>query len=347
MAAYIGFQPSDFFNTKLYSAGTAPLAITGVGFQPDLTWIKSRTYADNHNVFDSVRGATDILYPNDTWVEDTQAESLKSWQSDGFTVGTRNDTNRSGKTFASWNWKAGTTSGLSGGTITPTSYSINTTSGFGIYAYGGNGTAGATFSHGLGTTPEFIMVKTLNYAYNWSIQTPTTGNGSRMKLNTNAAKQVGADYWNNTSPTSTLITFGANAEINSSSYNYIMYAFTPIKGYSRFGNYIGNGNIDGPFIYTGFRPAFVMSKAYSTTGQWMMNDNKRPLYHNGSGAVVYADSTGVETQNTGWTMVDFLSNGFKPRYNDGLNNASGVGYIYMAFAEFPCVSSNSIPTVAR
>ena len=119
------------------------------------------------------------------------------------------------------------------------------------------------------------------------------------------------------------------------------------KDYSKFGSYTGNGNADGPFIYTGFRPAFMMSKASSSTGQWMMNDNKRPLYYNGSGAVVYADSTAAETQNTTWTMVDFLSNGFKPRYNDGLNNTSGTTYTYMAFAEFPFVSSNSKATVAR
>ena len=345
--AYISFQPSDFYSTLLYTGnGTTGHAITGVGFQPDLVWMKTRENTYAPTVANSVSGVNKETYTSDYAVEYSGSEMLTAFDSDGFTVGTDAGWNSSAggaDEKVTWNWKAGTTTGLSGGDITPSSYSINTTSGFGIYIYTGTSSTGDTIAHGLGTTPEFIIVKGLNYAQNWSVYTQTVGNGGRLRLNTTAAIQTGSDYWDSTSPTSTLITLGANAEINSSSYNYIMYAFAPKKGYSKFGSYTGNGNADGPFIYTGFRPAFLMLKRTDTTGSWFMFDNKR-LGFNPDNDRLFANATNAEATTD---CLDLVSNGFKIRNNDADYNASGGDYIYMAFAEFPIVTSNDIPVTAR
>ena len=348
MAAYISFQPTDFFNTKIWTGnGVSGRAMTGVGFQPNFLWIKGRSDGTDHELMDSARGVSKYINTNVANAEATNTEGLISFDADGYTLGNANYWNWNTKTFVGWSWKGGTSAVPSGGTITPSACNFNTTTGFGAYKYTGTGSA-ATIAHGLTLAPEIMLVKSLDATHTWGTYSKAMGNGYQMVLNNNSSR-VGPliQYWNNTDPTTTVFSIGTDSYQNQSGTDYICYCFSSVRGYSKMGAYTGNGNANGPFVYTGFRPAFVMSKAYSTTGQWMMVDDKRPLYYNGSGAVVYADASVVETQNTTWTTVDFLSNGFKPRYTDGLNNGAGTSYIYMAFAEFPFVSSNSKAGVAR
>jgi predicted RecA/RadA family phage recombinase len=341
--AYISFQPSDHYSTKLYTGTGASNAQTGVGFQPDFTWIKNRDAADFHVLTDSVRGATKYIQSNDDTLEVTNAESLKSFDSDGFTVGTMNEVNTNTEDIVSWNWKAGTTSGLSGGDITPSAYSINTTSGIGIYKYTGNGTATQTMTHGLGAVPKFMMMKILTGTANyWAVYHEALGNTKRMTLNTTAAESVDGNTWQDTTPTSTVFTMGNTSRLNSSGDDYVAYVFTEKKGYSKFGSYVGNANADGTFVYLGFRPALVIIKRSSTTGNWTIWDDKR-LGYNVANNEMQPNLTSAE--DTSSHRVDLLSNGFKlrnssPSVNDGT-------YIYAAFAEFPIVSSNDVPATAR
>ena len=355
MAAYISFQPSDFFNTKLYTGTGSSLAITGVGFQPDFVWTKNRDATDNHNLFDSPRGVREFISSNMTSVETTGADSLNSFDSDGFTLGTWGDVNGSGEDYVSWNWKGGTTSGLSGGTITPSAYSFNTTSGFGVYAYTGTG-ANATIPHGLGVAPHLVIVKHLSGASDWEVgSTSYTSWAYHQGLNLNNAESSSATCWNSTAPTSTVFSVGTNGAINGSGQTYIAYVFANVKGYSKFGSYIANNNTDGPFIYTGFSPAFVM--IYDTTGgsykSWCMFDTTRQPNNANMGKTLYANRNYAEgkrgegSASSTIPAIDIVSNGFKPRVgNDEVNTVTDK-YIYMAFAEFPFVSSNSIPTTAR
>ena len=205
MAAYISFQPSDFYNTKLYTGdgtaiGSGGQAITGVGFQSDLTWIKNRASpgTQGHQLFDAVRGATNVIWPEDSGAQATRAESLASWQSDGFTLGSDGDVNYSSSTYASWNWKAGTTSGLTGGTITPTAYSISTTAGQSIIGYTGNGSAGATIPHGLGVVPNMVIVKKLSASGDWWVyhsSMDATPQDYHILINSTAAKVNNNGEW--------------------------------------------------------------------------------------------------------------------------------------------------------
>ena len=341
--AFISFQPSDHYSTKLYTGtGSDNLNITGVGFQPDLTWLKNRDVTDGHVVYDAVRGATQGIWTNNT---DAQAvySGLKSFDSDGYTLGTYYDFNTSGEKMMSYNWKAGTTSGLSGGTITPSAYSINTTAGFGIYKYDGNGTAGATIAHGLGAAPEVVWCKKTSGSGSWSNGWLDGMTFSKyITLNNDDEAFASSGYWNNTAPDATNITLG-NGHTNTSGVTQIMYAWTPIKGYSAMGFYEGNNNADGSFIYTGFRPAWVIIKNYPSDGDTWGVWNDKALGYNPDNNSLHPNSTAVE--GTG-DYIDLLSNGFKLR-----NVAPAVNeaqyYIYMAFAEFPIVSSNSNAGVAR
>ena len=343
MAAYISFQPSDFFNTLLYTGTGASLAITGVGFQPDFVWTKNRDATDNHNLFDSPRGVREFISSNMTSVETTGADSLNSFDSDGFTLGTWGDVNGSGEDYVSWNWKGGTTSGLSGGTITPSAYSFNTTSGFGIYKYTGTG-ANATIPHGLGVAPHLVIVKHLSGASDWEVgSTSYTSWAYHQGLNLNNAESSSATCWNSTAPTSTVFSVGTNGAINGSGQTFVAYVFASIKGYSQFGKYLGNSQADGTFQYTGFRPAFVMLKKTDATSDWFMFDNKRQGY-NPQNEGLRPNTSAAELTDD---YMDLVSNGFKLKSTNTELNNGGSPYIYMAFAEFPFVSSNSIPTVAR
>jgi len=336
-------KPSDYFNTKLYTGTGSSNAITGVGFQPDWTWIKDRDTASNHMVTDAVRGATKTLYTQNADGESTVAQALKSFNTDGFTVGTDGDVNANTKNFASWNWKAnGAGSANTDGSINTTYTSVNTTAGFSISSYTGNGSAGATVGHGLGAVPKVIIVKRLNASGGWIVYNEALGNTKIMELHDTSASQTSSAAWNNTSPSSTTFTLGDYTSTNTSGGTYIAYCFAEKTGYSKFGSYVGNGNADGAFIYTGFKPAFVIIKNTSTSGtNWVMFDNKRIGYNESN---YYLRPSGNNTESTN-IPLDILSNGFKIRTSAGDVNTSGNTYIYKAFAEEPLVGDN--PATAR
>ena len=353
--AYISFQPTDFFTPKIYTGTGASNALTGLGFQPDFIWIKDRDGGNGQMWTDAVRGAGVHLESDGQHADITQAEGVTSFDCDGFTLGTYSGMNSSGVAFANWSWKAGTTSGLSGGTITPSSYSISATSGFGIYKYSGTGSAG-TIAHGLGTEPKCVIVKKTTaldswwvYHFNTHSDTSTSGQYYNV-LNTTAVRATNSGAWNNTNPTSTLIHLGDGGNVNSSGSDYIMYAFAPKPGFSNIGGFKGNNNTNGPFCYTGFRPAMVIIKNASGTEAWNCWDNKRntPVgSKNAAYTVLEPNSTAAETSGSTGQVIDMLSNGFKVRTTSTEVNQSGCDSIYLAFAEFPLVSSNSKIGTAR
>jgi hypothetical protein len=338
-------KSDDYFNTVLWTGtGSNGHAITGVGFQPDLVWVKNRSEAYDHVWFDSVRGVLKHIESNNDSAEENEANTLTAFGSDGFTVGT--DTlNKSGNNIVSWNWLASnTTASNTDGSITST-VSANTTSGFSIVSYTGNGSAGATVGHGLGSTPKMIIVKRRNTAAQWNVYHESLGNTGALYLNDTIAFNVVAGFWNDTSPNSTTFTLGTDAAGNGSGDTYIAYCFADVKGFSKFGSYTGNGNADGTFVYTGFKPAYLMIKQSSAAGEgWHILDNKRSGA-NGDMERLLANSANAESNYSG--LLDLVSNGFKTRTSDAGVNASSATYIYMAFAENPFVTSTSVPTTAR
>ena len=346
MAEFIGFQPNDFFNTKLYTGNNSTNAITGVGFEPALTWLKYRNGTSTQTVQASTLG--DYYLSTNGLDGKTAAPNWDSFDADGFTVsGTNSNYNASGNAYVSWNWKAGTTSGITGGTITPTSYDINTTSGIGMYQYAGSGTNGATIAHGLGVAPEMVFLKRTSGSAAWYFGHHRLNGGTNawnygMFLNDTAAEAADTGFYN-TAPTSSVVTLGNVSTTNNSGQDYMMYAFVGKKGYSKFGGFTGNSNADGPFIYTGFRPAFFCVKRRDAPNKnWAMWDDKRDPY-NVAKTALWADTTGAETVS-GY-KIDFCSNGIKIRENHGDWNTGEM--VYMAFAKSPIVSSNDIPGVAR
>ena len=343
---------SLYMNTKLWTGNsTDNRSITGVGFQPDWVWIKERSATNSHSLFDAVRGANKQLQSNaDAAQYDFSGDpnqELKSFTSDGFTLGTGGGVNNNSDTYVGWNWKAGTTSVPSGGSITPSAVSINTTSGFGIYTYPGNSTSGATIAHGLGIAPQMLIIKRYDGADNWVVGHESLGWSGTNYLNLNLTNAAAAqNMWNNDAPTSTLIRLGNYGHVNGSGDNFICYAFAPIKGYSKFGSYKGNGNSVGPMIFTGFKSAFIMLKKYDAASYWSMMDNKRPGI-NPIDETLKANATDAESDIGDF---DFLSNGFKIRATTGNVNSSGYNYIYMAFASNPFVAtsgSDAIPVTAE
>ena len=350
MAAYIGFQPSDYYSTKLYTGTGSSNAITGVGFQPDFTWIKNRDAGDSNVWTDAVRGVTKQVFSNQNSAESTQATNITSFDSGGFTLGTENQVNTNTEDFASWNWKGGTTSGITtdgSTTITPSSYSFSATAGVAILKYTGNGTSGAKVAHGLGAVPKFMCIKNLSEIQDWRVYhvgtSPTVPWEKNMVLNSTAAVADSTAMWNDTAPDSVNFTLGDNHGCNKSGDTLIGYVFADVKGYSKFGSYTGNGNADGAFIYTGFRPAFILLKNSNAAINWVVMDDKRQGF-NPNTSELYPSATSAEC-DTGCYRVDLLSNGFKmrnssPTINDG-------SYVYAAFAEFPFVSSNSKAGTAR
>ena len=347
-------KPSDYFNTVLYTGTeSSGKTVTGVGFQPDWIWIKNRTDASNHNLYDSVRGGNGTshywLKSNSNVAEGTNTSSLLTIDSDGFTLGDGNEVNGSSDNIASWNWKAGTSvSGDTTGSGTLKTYtgSVNTTSGFSIIKYTGNGTAGHTIPHHLGVAPSAIFVKKLNELGDWSSYHSVLGNAGYMRLNNTNAFATASTYWNNTSPTSSVFTTGTTGNINGSGSTYIAYCFAEKQGYSKFGSYTGNGNADGTFVYTGFKPAFVFVKRTNDTENWTIMDNTRDPFNVAGNKLHPNTSGGTDAGAT----IDILSNGFKNRTTNAGANGSGDSYIYMAIAENPFVTSTangSIPATAR
>ena len=329
-----------YFNTKLYTGNNSTNSQTGVGFQPDWVWFKRRDSGAQHSLFDSVRGVTKAVSSNLSGAQYTVSDALTSFDSDGFTLGadSNNYINFNSATYASWNWKAGTASGISAGsqTITPSAYSINATAGFGIYKWSRTGASTTDyFSHGLGVTPTIAIQKRTDDVQDWYVNTTIIdGTNDNLHLNKTDAKEDDST----TVPTSTNY-YPKSPETG----DYITYLFAPIKGFSRFGSYTGNGNANGPFIFTGFKPAMVIYKKSSGTENWFIHDNKRQGY-NPENELLFPDLSNAEATDN---RIDLISNGFKVRSSDaGINDGSAT-YIYMAFAEAPLVGSNNIPVIAR
>ena len=342
-------KPSDYFNTVLYTGnGGTGHAITGVGFQADWVWLKCRSSAHDHFLFDAVNGVKRFLSSNDTGALAAADDSyLSVFGSDGFTLNNSDGMNESSQTFVSWNWKAGTSftndaSGTGIGSI-DSAGSVSTTSGFSIVKWTGTGATG-TIAHGLGAVPRMIIVKSLANTTSWMCQHASLGNAKEIYLNS-ASAPGSSTAWNSTTPTSTVfsVTGGAGDGVNASG-DYIAYCFSDVQGFSKFSSYIGNGNADGTFIYTGFKPAWIMIKSATTVESWMLFDNKR-LGFNPDNDYLLANATDVEPADE--EVLDIVSNGFKPRVTAGTLNTSGQTYIYMAFAEEPLVTSTGIPATAR
>ena len=346
MAAYTTVDDAgSFYNTVLYTSTGSTMNITGAGFQPDFTWIKARDEVVKHLWFDSVRGVTKYLQSNDSAVEVTAADTLTAFDSDGYTIGTSADLNNATELYVSWNWKLGTTSGLTGGTITPTSYSFNATSGVGIYAYNGTGATG-TITHGLGAVPKFMLNKRYEEgegAQEWKVYGAQESMGATkfMVLDQQDIPSVRSDIWNDTAPTSTVFTIGS--EISTSGVDFVQYVFAEVQGFSKLGSYVGNGDTDGTFVFTGFRPAFFLIKRTDSTSDWMMFDSKR-LGYNEENEYFEANDTIAELSNV---PIDILSNGFKIRHTSASVNALGGTYIFMSFAEAPFANSNGVAGNAR
>jgi len=335
---------SQYFNTVLYTGTGSSQAITGVGFQPDFTWIKIRNTADAHGLVDSTRGATKHLRSDSTASEFTRATDVSSFDSDGFTVVSDAQFNGSGNTYASWNWKAngGTTSSNTDGSITST---VQTGAGFSIVTFTGDGNDNASVGHGLGVTPEIIIIKNRDLAQGWVVNVNLSSK-IRMNLNTTNGDLGDFTYYMGTQ-TSSNIVFGNNHPAwNGSGNKMVAYVFHSVEGYSKMGLYTGNGNADGTFVYTGFRPAMILLKRTDTTASWFLYDNKRDSYNEANASGLYPNLANAEFSGTS-NVWDFTSNGFKGRASTSDTNASGGSYIYMAFAENPFVSSSGVPVVAR
>ena len=333
-------DPFKFFNTVLYTGNGSTQSITGVGFQPDWCWLKNRSATQNHQLFDVVRGATKRIYSSSTAAEDTATDTLTAFDSDGFSVGANGGINGNGNNIVSWNWLAGgSSSSNTAGDINST-VSANTTSGFSIVQYTGNGSTNQTVGHGLGMVPSFIIVKQTNTTRNWPTYTQALGNGVAF-LDINDAWAGGSsyqNYWYTSGMTTTTFGISNNDNTNASSGTFIAYCFSAKQGYSKMGTYTGNGSTDGTFLYTGFKPAFVLVKQSSAAGEnWFICDNKREGY-NGENNRLLPDANSTESTDS---PIDILSNGFKARQSGAAVNGSGATYIYMAFAESPFVTSGT------
>ena len=329
---------NKYFDATLYTGNGGTQTITNAGgFQPDFIWEKARSDAFSHMLYDSVRGVQKYLRTNVTSAEVTDATTLTAFNSNGFTVGAGDNGNNSGTTAVAWQWNAG------GSTVTNTTGSITTsvraspTAGFSVVTYSGNGTGGATIGHGLGVAPSMMIFKPRNAVGSWLVwHTGYNSNQAQMLLDSTAAIYNPGNglYFNSTYPSSTVATLGTSSSVNDATYTYVAYMWSAIPGYSAFGSYTGNGSADGPFVYTGFRPKFILIKRTdsATSANWNLIDTSRDTYNAVSNRL---NANISDAEYTGTNVLDILSNGFKLRW-DGTNvNASGGTLIYAAFAEFP------------
>ena len=365
--AYTAVDDSGANHSTIYYVGdnSNPRTLTGGGFQPDMTWIKNASQAYNHILFDSVRGAGSgkSLCPAEYYAENVTVSSstygfLSAFTADGFSVdtGTSSDVyvndSSAGPNYVGWNWKGGTTTGIdtTGSTITPTGYSFNAAAGFSVIEYTGNASAGALVPHGLGAIPDMIIVKNVDSGQDWRIYHHYSSNlggtpqNDYMVLNTNVAKATNSTMWNDTAPTSVNFSLGTAGSTNGSGEQHMAYCFKGIQGFSRFAWYYGNNTVsneNGRFVYTGFRPAWIMLKSSSATGNWSIYDDKRLGYNSDNNALYAQADSSQDTSD----KVNFCSNGFK-FIDTGDPNADEY-YVYAAFAQSPLVNSEGVPNNAR
>jgi hypothetical protein len=317
------------------SSLTIANTVNSVNFQPDFVWVKGRSGATDHALYDSVRGTTKQLESNTTTAETTEATGLTAFGSTGFTVGALAQMNTNTATYVAWQWKASNTTAVTNtsGSIT-SSVSANPTAGFSIVTYTGTG-SNATVGHGLGIAPKMLLVKYRNVltSNDWDVyHSNLTSAAYRLYLNQTSAQVSAPQAWNSTAPTSTVFSIGTGSDTNNSATNYVAYCFAEIAGFSKFGSYTGNGSADGPFVYCGFRPRFIMIKTSSVAGfDWYTTDTTRDPSNVASKFLVANKSDAEVT--TGY--IDLLSNGFKLRYAGGGVNSSAETYIFMVFAENP------------
>ena len=343
-------DPSAYFQNLIYNGNTnSNRALTFDGnsnLQPDFSWVKCRSNAANYQLIDSVRGVTKQFNSNLSNAETTDSTLFKSFDTNGITVGGGGTINDNGRTFVAWNWKAGTSvSGNTTGSGTAKAYSgsVNTDAGFSIIKYIGNGTSGHTIPHHLTVAPNVIITKVLNETSSAYVYHSGIGATKNLFLSEADAAGTSAAYWVNTAPSSSVFTVGDQTGNNANNKNIIAYCFAEKQGYSKFGSYTGNGNADGTFVYTGFKPSFVLLKQTNDANYWNIYDNKRDV-DNAVGKRLHPNVSDAEISATD---MDFLSNGFKLRNSGANQNGSGSTYIYMAFAENPFVTSTGVPATAR
>jgi hypothetical protein len=336
-------KSTDYFNTVAYTGnGASDRAVTS-GFATDFVWIKNRGTTDDHVLFDKVRGGTKYLYSNQTAAEATYSSQDVTFESTGVDVGSYQSINQNSGNIVSWHWRGnGAGSSNTDGSINTTYTSVNTTAGFSISTYTGTG-SNATVGHGLGVAPKMIIIKNLSASQGWCIYHESIGATKFLSLNSNDAQVTASDRFNNTSPTSSVFSVGSHADTNGNGNNMIAYCFAEKTGYSKFGTVNGNGNNDGPFVYTGFAPSFVLYKKYNGAGDWYFVDNKRPGY-NDNDKRLYANTNQAEET---YDLINLYSNGFKlTNSTHAYTNDSAGTYLYMAFGQ-SLVGSNNIPATAR
>ena len=347
-------DPSAHFQTAIWTGdGNNNRAITNDGnsdLQPDFIWLKDRNVGFGHRLTDSTRGITKNLASETTGAEGTSTTQYASWNTDGFTLiyGGQQVPNYNGHTYVAWQWKAngGTTANNTDGATTST-VQANTDAGFSIVTYTGTGSA-TTLGHGLGVAPAMLIVKNRSTAVDWAVyHKDLTDAGYVLTLNsTDSQADSGTNRWNHTDPTSSVFSVGSGQQTNQNTNSMICYAFAEKQGYSKFGKYVGNGNANGAFVYTGFKPAWLMIKDIGAAGNWFITDHKRNPFNLTDDWLV-ANGSGAETNYVNASSVDYLSNGFKLRTTYSEANTSGRTYVYFAFAENPFVTSTGIPTTAR
>jgi len=358
-------DPSAHFQTKIYSGQNSVQSVTNDGnsnLKPDWLWIKSRNDSDIHVITNSTTGTDLYVQSNNNAAAVSSTGDVESFDTNGFSLAGVNDrVNTNGGLFVAWQWKAngGTTTSKSSATVsgnvtTPCVQQVNTDAGFSILTYTASTSYAGTethLEHGLGVGPRFLIVKRRDTAANWAVYHAENGASSNagygyLSLNSTAATATSSTYWLNTPAESnaTLLAFGNNAATGADGGEYVCYAFAEKQGYSKFGKYVGNGNANGPFVYTGFKPAFVMIKRTDSTANWDMFTGEISTFN------IVSDRLRANLSNaeqTGFDRLDFVSNGFKIRNTNTTGNTSGGTYIYMAFAENPFVTSTGIPTTAR
>jgi hypothetical protein len=324
-------QAGKYFNTITYTGNGTGQSITGVGFQPDFVWVKGRSGATDHALYDAVRGVQKQLESNVANAETTETTGLTAFGSDGFTTGLLPQLNTITATYAAWNWKAnGSGSSNTDGSVTST-VSASTTSGFSVVTFSSPSSGTATVGHGLGVAPSMYIAKLRN-SDSWYVYHISLGAGNFVQLNGTGASAAATNIWNNTAPTSSVFSMGTAWAGNLA---MLVYCFAPVAGYSAFGSYTGNGSADGPFVFTGMRPSFILYKRTDTAGNsWRITDSTRSTYNLDDTAFLYPDAPSIENDSAN-DALDILSNGFKIRTANAPSNASGSTYIYMAFASSP------------